>query len=185
MSAAHRQAARDRQRPLRRQGQPAQHRAGLPRSGALRGDRAAGHAGARGAGICRAASRRGWCATTCRSLPPSISCSTTCWRAASTRASASTATASRCRSCCWRFRWKSNGAPELVSLSGKRRHDLLGEQLERAQRLGAASCRRTRPAARSSCNCSPRSLRDEAAHGLGRAGACRCRASSSSSKVGG
>ena len=36
--------------------------------------------------------------------PPSISCSTTCLKAASMPASASTATASRCRSCCWIYR---------------------------------------------------------------------------------
>ena len=98
---AHREAARDRQCALRRQGQPAQHRAGLPRSGALRGHRAAGHRRARRRGFRRIASRRAWCATTCRSSPPSTSCSTTCWKAASTQASASTATASRCRSFCW------------------------------------------------------------------------------------
>ena len=100
---AHRQAARDRQRALRRQGQPAQHRAGVPRSGALRGDRAPGHRRARRARRSRSASRRASCATTCRSSRPSTSCSTTCWKAASTQASASTATASRCRSFCWTF----------------------------------------------------------------------------------
>ena len=95
---------RARQRPRRRQGQPAEPRGGLPRSRAsFRCSRTL--TAERVGSISRSAGRAASCATICPSSLPSTSCSTTCWKAASTPASASTATASRSPSCYWKFRF--------------------------------------------------------------------------------